>query len=238
MKTWQEDQFLALLAAKCEHELFEMIISLARDLGFDYCAYGLRIPLSVTQPKIVMLNNYSFSWQKRYQEENYLAVDPTVKHGIRSSKPIIWSDELFINAREFWEEARSFGLNVGCAQSSKNASSSMVGMLSLARSTESISDIELQDKKLKIAWLTQIAHIGMSQLLTAKYMPDTEGKLSDREIEILQWTADGKVSSEIADILNIAERTVNFHIGNTMTKLDAPNKTAAVIRAAILGLLF
>jgi LuxR family transcriptional regulator len=238
MKTWLEDQFLALLTAKCEHELFEMIISLARDLDFDYCAYGLRIPLSVTQPKIVMFNNYSAAWQKRYQENNYLAVDPTVQHGIRSSQPIIWHDGLFTNAREFWEEARSFGLHAGCAQSSKNASSCMVGMLSLARSTESISDAEFQDKKLKIAWLTQMAHMGMSRLLTAKLMPDTESKLSDREIEVLRWTADGKVSAEISDILNIAERTVNFHIGNAMLKLDAPNKTAAVIRAAMLGLLY
>jgi len=238
MKTWQEDQFLALLTAKCEHELFKMIISLARDLDFDYCAYGVRIPLSVTQPKIVMFNNYSTAWQKRYQKENYLAVDPTVQHSIRSSKPIIWSDQLFAHAREFWEDARSFGLNVGCAQSSKNTSRCMVGMLSLARSAESISDVEIQDKKLKIAWLTQMAHMGMSQLLTEKMMPNTEGILSDREIEVLRWTADGKVSAEISDILNISDRTVNFHIGNAMLKLDAPNKTAAVIRAAILGLLY
>ena len=36
MKTWQEDQLHALHAIECEHALFEMIVSIARDLGFDH----------------------------------------------------------------------------------------------------------------------------------------------------------------------------------------------------------
>ncbi len=54
---------------------------------------------------------------------------------------------------------------------------------------------------------------------------------------MLRWTADGKTASEIADILNISERTANFHIANVIAKLNAPNKTAAVIRAGLLGML-
>jgi LuxR family quorum-sensing system transcriptional regulator SolR len=38
--------------------------------------------------------------------------------------------------------------------------------------------------------------------------------------------------------MNIAERTVNFHANNAMVKLNASNKTAAVMRAAVLGLLY
>ena len=54
---------------------------------------------------------------------------------------------------------------------------------------------------------------------------------------MLRWTGEGKTSGEIADILNITERTVNFHIGKAIAKLNAVNKTAAVLRAAMLGLL-
>jgi LuxR family transcriptional regulator len=35
----------------------------------------------------------------------------------------------------------------------------------------------------------------------------------------------------------IAERTVNFHVNNAVTKLGASNKTAATIKAAMFGLL-
>ena len=111
-------------------------------------------------------------------------------------------------------------------------------LLTLARSGEPLSEAELEDKGLKMAWLTQIAHLGMSRCLTPKLMPEAGMQLSDREEEVLRWTAEGKTSGEISDILNISERTVNFHIANAVTKLNAANKTAAAIRAAVLGMLY
>jgi LuxR family transcriptional regulator len=61
--------------------------------------------------------------------------------------------------------------------------------------------------------------------------------LTDREIEVLRWTAEGKVSVDISDILGITERTVNFHICNCMKKLGATSKTSAAVQAALWGLL-
>ena len=37
--------------------------------------------------------------------------------------------------------------------------------------------------------------------------------------------------------MNITDRTVNFHISNTLKKLNATNKTAAAIKAAMFGIL-
>ena len=57
-------------------------------------------------------------------------------------------------------------------------------------------------------------------------------ELNDREVEALTWAARGKTSAEIAEILGIAKRTVDFHVDNARTKLGAPTRTAAVIKAA------
>lgn len=236
MKTWQENQIHSLLSIQGEQQLFEVLVSLAHELEFDYCAYGLRMPFPFSHPKIVMFNNYPVPWQTRYREKNYLAVDPTVHHGSRSPLPIIWSNSLFTTANDLWDDANSFGLRFGWAQSSRNANG-VLGMLTLARSCEPLSEVELQDKSLKMAWLTQMAHIGMSQCLTPKLLPAARARLSIREVEVLRWTAEGKTSGEISLILNISERTVNFHISNAITKLNAANKTAAVVLAAVLGLL-
>ncbi len=225
-----------LHAIESEHTLFEMIASLARDLGFDHCCYGLRMPLPLTQPKTVMFNNYPTGWEERYQEKNYLAIDPTVQHGMRSLLPVIWSDSLFAPAPELWEDARSFGLQIGWAQASRDVNG-VSGLLTLARSGESISEAELQDKERRMMWFTQVAHLEMSRLLANKMLPETSVQLSSREVEVLQWTGDGKTSAEISEILNISERTVNFHIGNAMSKLNAANKAAAVVRATMLGML-
>lgn len=235
MKAWQEDMLHALSVVNNEQELFGIVTAYAHNLGFDNCAYGLCMPIPLTQPKFAIFNNYPVAWQKKYQESGYLAVDPSVQHGLRSVMPVIWSDHLFDTAREFWEEACSFGLTFGWAQPCRNENG--IGMLTLARSAQPISDSELKENGLKMAWLAQAAHLKISRLLVHKLLPEAGAKLSDREIEILRWTGDGKTSGEIADILNVTDRTVNFHIGNAMHKLNASNKIVAVVRAAMLGML-
>jgi DNA-binding response OmpR family regulator len=58
-------------------------------------------------------------------------------------------------------------------------------------------------------------------------------ELNDREVETLTWAARGKTSSEIAVILGITKRTVDFHVDNARAKLGTPTRTAAVIKAAV-----
>jgi DNA-binding NarL/FixJ family response regulator len=55
--------------------------------------------------------------------------------------------------------------------------------------------------------------------------------LNDRELECLTWSARGKTSPEIAAILSLSKRTVNFHIENACRKLNASTRTEAVVRA-------
>ena len=61
--------------------------------------------------------------------------------------------------------------------------------------------------------------------------------LSAKEKEILKWLAVGKINWEIANILGITDRTVKFHVGNIMKKLDAVNRAQAVAIAAYKGLI-
>jgi LuxR family transcriptional regulator len=110
-------------------------------------------------------------------------------------------------------------------------------MLTVARSNEPLSDSELKLKVPRLLWMTQVAHVAMSKLVMQRILPETELRFSPREIAVMRWTAEGKTSGETADILRITERTVNFHIGNVIAKLNAANKTAAAIRLAVMGLL-
>jgi LuxR family transcriptional regulator, quorum-sensing system regulator SolR len=236
MKAWQENQLQALQSIQSEQQLFQAILSLGKELGFDHCAYGLRMPIPLTNPKTFMINNYPTAWQTQYQAKNYLAIDPTVQRAMRSLLPVLWTDELFCPTSELWEEARSFGLRFGWAQSIHDFNGTG-SMLTLVRSNDPILKTELDVKIFKMIWLCQVAHLGMSRCLTPKLMPEVNAKLSNREIAVLRWTAEGKTSGDISCILNIAERTVNFHINNAITKLNAANKTSAAIKAAMLGLL-
>jgi DNA-binding response OmpR family regulator len=56
--------------------------------------------------------------------------------------------------------------------------------------------------------------------------------LNDREVEVLTWAARGKTSTEIARILGVTKRTIDFHIDNAREKLGAATRTEAVLKAA------
>ena len=62
-------------------------------------------------------------------------------------------------------------------------------------------------------------------------------QLSQREMESLRWISMGKTSWEIATILGVSEHTINFHVRNVCTKLQAPNRQAAVATALRAGIL-
>jgi len=57
-------------------------------------------------------------------------------------------------------------------------------------------------------------------------------ELNDREVETLTWSARGKTSAEIAQILGLSKRTVDFHIDNAREKLGAATRIEAAIKAA------
>jgi len=237
VKPWQDEQLQVLLAEENEYLVFDKIAEIAKQLGFDHCAYGIRASLPVSRQRIVMFNTYPVEWRDRYTKQNYLAVDPTVQHGLRSLLPVVWTDELFANARDFWEDARAFDLRFGWCQPCRDAQG-VLGMLTVARSHEELSPAEMQDKSIRLAWLAQITHIAMARIVVKKLVPEASVRLSNKETAVIRWTAEGKSAAEIAEIMGLSIRTVTFHIGNVVKKLNAANKTAAAVRAAVLGLIY
>jgi DNA-binding CsgD family transcriptional regulator len=68
--------------------------------------------------------------------------------------------------------------------------------------------------------------------------PDEEPiKLTKREIEVLTLVIEGKSSKEVADMLYVSKRTVDFHLANIYDKLQVTNRVQAFRRAARLGLI-
>lgn len=61
--------------------------------------------------------------------------------------------------------------------------------------------------------------------------------LSRREMECLQWVAEGRTSREIGVILGLEERTVHAHLARATRKLEASNRSQAVASALRLGLV-
>ena len=59
--------------------------------------------------------------------------------------------------------------------------------------------------------------------------------LTNRESEVFKLLITNKSTSEIADILNISEKTVRNHISNAMQKLGVKGRAGAVVELLKLG---
>lgn len=59
--------------------------------------------------------------------------------------------------------------------------------------------------------------------------------LTKREREVFELLIINKTTQEIAEILNISEKTVRNHISNVMQKLDVNGRAAAVVELLKLG---
>ena len=73
-----------------------------------------------------------------------------------------------------------------------------------------------------------------SKFLDSVNNPDA---LTARQKEVLKLLATGLLNKEIADQLDIAERTVKFHVSEILAKLGAGNRTEAVAVATRKGLI-
>jgi two-component system, NarL family, response regulator len=133
--------------------------------------------------------------------------------------------------RERWPSARiiiltSYDKNEDIYQSIRAGA---VGYLLKDATSESIIEA-LRDVNLGIKHYPQ--HI-TERLAERVGMAD----LSDRELDVLKLLAAGRSNKEIADKLFIALGTVKYHINNILIKLDAEDRTQAVIAAHKRGLI-
>lgn len=236
MLQWAQDLQEKLERAHSTQDVFEVVRTAARELGFEWCAFGLRRMRSPVRPTYELVNDYPEAWQRRYAEANYLASDPTVKQGMCSPLPMVWGDALFAGNPALWDEARSVGLRVGWAQSCFDGTG-VGSLLSLARSNAPLGKAELASKAPCLNWLVSMAHAAFSRVSTVSGCAGAKNVLTRREIDVLTWSAAGKTIEDIASILTISEGTVKFHTRNAVLKLGVSNRVAAVVQAMNLRLL-
>ena len=78
----------------------------------------------------------------------------------------------------------------------------------------------------------------VAQLIDGELTLSGEGiRLTPREIEILSFIAQGFRSQEVADLLFVSKRTIDFHLANAFSKLQVGNRVQAILAASRMGFL-
>ncbi|WP_110970989.1 autoinducer binding domain-containing protein [Pseudomonas huaxiensis] len=234
MPHWKQDQLEQLIREQNPGQLFKQALSLAQQLDMEYLSLVVQSQASGLTPQTLILNNYTTQWNDHYRDCNYLIQDPTFTHCRHSLIPLLWEDEVFQESPQLRMDAKAHGLVYGWSQAAHDMRGNN-SVLSLVRSREVVSVAEFYDKTGQALWLCNVMHTLMLEQINP-LKPNGFG-LSDREREVLKWSAAGKTASDIACILTLSQSTVNFHIRSVITKMNANNKAGAVALAALHGLL-
>ena len=177
------------------------------------------------------------AWKRHYLDAGYLNSDPRIAQARQGTGPFLWNEALVVATPELWGAMLHYGLHQGFTLSVIDQPPG-ISMLSLIRSGQRpIAVAEVLHTQCDVQRLARLTHDIVGRWVCQRQAARLPN-LTVREVEVLQWTADGKSAQDIADILELSKNPIDFHIKNSVHKLNAPNKTAAVTRAALLGLLF
>lgn len=218
-------------------ELYDYVEVAIQELGLEYFIFRMILPaLQDKASNGTMLTNIPSAIMKSY-EENKGWDNQIVKHCCGSILPITWCIQTFSDSPHLWELMQKTGGRYGWSQALHDHSG-IVSLITVLRADKAVSDQELVDKGGDVMWLCAQLHTAF-MFKCAHEASGTSAfrKVTAREIEVLQWYGLGKTAAEIAEILNLSSRTVNFHLNNTYRKLGASNHKQALVIAAKAGLI-
>lgn len=234
MNNWQADFLTDIGQTDSFQDILDVTQRTTNALGFEYCSWVTHLPLPLTRPEHFAVTTTEDNVHNKVRAGTY-GEAPVFQHCETSTTPFSWlghsDDPAFALAPHIFEDYFSWGHRGGWAQSVVDG----VGTYSifLAGSANVFEKKDIEHIDLHMQWITTAVHNNMFRARNG-----TDIKLTLREREILRWTGDGKTAEDIATILHLNQNTVNFHLQNVMRKLDCPNKTAAVVKAIFLNLIF
>ncbi len=182
-----------------------------------------------------VINNWPAELLSIYDQEGLLPTSPALMRLRNSTLPFVYEvvasperdagkSQLVVTLFERFRMTRFLYLPTHDA-------SGLRGAVSLAGDRDLFSSEEIKD-------LSYIAIHVFDRLAEIRNLDvRVVDALTDREIDCLIWTAAGKTSAEIAEILSLSEHTVNHYLNRATKKLDTVNRTQAVAKALRVGLI-
>ncbi|NIS31730.1 MAG: response regulator transcription factor [Actinobacteria bacterium] len=105
-------------------------------------------------------------------------------------------------------------------------------------STEEIADAVRMASNGDTALSPQLAASMLDEVRKLDQAPSREERVvTKREEEVLQLIADGCSTSEVAEGMFISQKTVKNHLASIYQKLDARDRTQAVLQAVRMGIV-
>ncbi|KTC67967.1 LuxR family transcriptional regulator [Legionella birminghamensis] len=172
-------------------------------------------------------------WHQYYLEQGYADIDRTLEYSEKSLLPVYWSvkDQLenAKNKREqrIREESLTYGIETGLSIPVYGPQGDFIVLVLHQRHAEN-GLADWQEKQYEWMIIAAIYFQQLRHFLAHEAVKDAN--LTLREMQCLELTSQGLRLEAIAKLLEVSNRTVNFHLQNANKKLGVNNKYMAIIR--------
>jgi len=216
------------------------LVRFANDLGFGIISGALIVEHGAGKVSTFPYGNIPEAYQSTSANDDRGKRDPVMRRLKRLSAPFVYDQSMYVDedAGDLWEVQALFGYKTGIAMAlhlpggkhflmGVDREQPLPGDETLV--TRMMADLQL----LAVHAQETATRLLVPQAVEMQYVP----RLTDREIEILKWTAEGKSAWAVGQILNLSEHNVKYHIKRILTKLAVGSKHQAAAKAKTLGLL-
>ena len=233
------DTIQRLRLVKSPKELMAILAEVGEQFGFAKACAIASIPQANRNfAEYCYAERWPAGWHERYLERHYFGDDPVIERLRKADEPFAWHEvavdgEKVKAAANIMNEAGEFELKAGFNVPIRTVKGELATVVFAGDRFELA-----KEDRLALLMIAIYAHDRMRELMGVRPIhPQQQRPLTPREIEVLKWTAEGKTSQDIADILEVALPTVQSHIANVCRKLDVVTRAQATARAVRWGIL-
>mgnify|MGYP001116469294 CR=1 FL=1 len=223
-----------LASSKDAIDLQNVFSQAAAALGLNCFAY-LSLP-SRGRDRPQLISTYPANWTEHYLRQRYERLDPVIVETLATSEPFEWGHEFpskpFSKSQlALLEEAAQFGIRCGFTVPIHDPRGLIAAVTFAADEPRERFQRCIEQHRHVLQLMAMYFHAQARWRLTTNRVVDGVA-LSPRELECLEWAAQGKSAWEIGRLLNISRRTAAFHLDNAKTKFDVRTICQAVAKLA------
>ncbi|WP_346892025.1 autoinducer binding domain-containing protein [uncultured Roseibium sp.] len=226
-------------------EAFKVFCNAVEKYGYDKVCFTLMTdhPALGLQAFHGFATSYPDDWMSHYTAQDYYSFDPVVYRCFQSPAPFFWDDAVaaqgrdpasdetaLVTSEKMMREAGDAGLADGIGVPFV----SMCGELSAVGLSR-----ERREPERNYHELAEVALLGNAfyDKFLSFYGSSAVPHMTDRERDVLAWSAEGKTDAEIAIILGVSSATIRFHWNNIFKKMQVSSKVLATCMAIRLGVI-
>lgn len=182
---------------------------------------------------------YGPEWAQRYQDKDYLRIDPVVLGCFQRFHPVDWKklDWSAKAVRAFRQDSIDHGVGNQGYSVPIRGPNGQFAMFTLSHDTDDAAWARFTLRHQRELLL--IAHYFNQKALSFETgrAPEQIKSLSPREVDTLTFLAMGYSRGQVAEMLSISEYTLRAYIESARLKLGAVNTIHAVARALTEGMI-